>query len=263
VNQALSGIRSGYRALFMVAVSVGTLLLALDAFGAFGLKRVTLDGELIPLEDSRALGLAPGSSVFQQRLDVTANMMCRRAGIGAAQVEIVSAHAVDIRTNQFESMFLVYDARSKRLRGLTSNLVVAPLDNNKLTGKELESAPMFVGLAGIKLFERPTDFRLETIVADLRRLCDEDERLFVTLSAIDCSREDYLTVSFRNTDVVLKADALTFGEAIARFQTVITSASDITSETAVVDMRFDGLMIIPQTTGSSYNTQESRRRGNG
>ncbi len=247
MRELVSGVRSGYRVLFLVTVSAVVLLLTLDAFGAFGLKSVTLDGKSIPLEDSKALGLAPGASVFHQPLDAAAMMMCRREGIGSARVEVVSAHAVDIRTNEFETPFLVYDAKSKRLRGLTANLVVAPLDTERLASStEFESAPMFIGLDGIKLFERPTDFRLETIVADLRKLRDDDTKLFETLSAIDCSQKDYLTVSFRNTDVILKVGALTLGDAIARFQTVIISATDIVQETAIIDMRFDGLMIIPQ-----------------
>ncbi len=246
MRELVNGVRSGYRVMFLVTVSAVVLLLALDAFGAFGLKSVTLDGAGIPLEDSKALGLAPGTSVFRQPLDAAATMMCRRKGIGSARVEVVSAHTVEIRTNEFEAPFLVYDAKNKRLRGLTSKLVVAPLETGRLTNsEETESAPMFIGLEGIKLFERPTDFRLETIVADLEKLRDEDIELFETLSSIDCSQKDFLTVSFRNTEVILKVEALTLGESISRFQTVITNSTDLTQNTAIFDMRFDGLIIIP------------------
>jgi len=251
----IGGVRKGYRTLFLITVSLGVLLLALDTFGAFNLRQVTLDGAELKLADSRALGFAPGSSVFRQPLDVVANLMCRRQGIGSARVAVVSAHAVEIRTNQFSPAFLVYDARHKCLRGLTPDLTVAPLDVNQF----VETTPMFIGLQGVALFERPTDFRLQTVVRELELLRERDKELFAAISAIDCSAEEYLTVSFRNNETLLKTTAAGISESITRLRALLDGAPDITGEPKLVDMRFAGLMIIPQDKRALREKTTTRR----
>ncbi len=253
----ISGIRTAYKTLFIVTVSSAVLLFALDTFGAFSLKQVTLDGEVVPLEASLALGFAPGSSVLRQSLDATAVMMCRRVGIGAAHVAVTSAHTIDIRTNQFEPEFLIHDAKSKRLRALTKELIVAPLD----TESGFKSAPMFIGLAGLKLFERPQDFRLEEIAHGLRALQERDQEIFAAVSVIDCSEESYLTVSFLNTELLLLTTSLNVGESIEQLQAIVFGASDLTQESKIIDMRFEGLMIIPGEKESKSKRTKKRRNG--
>ncbi len=253
----IRGIRNGYRALFIVTVSGALLLFTLDSFGAFALKNVTLDGETVPIESSVALGFVPGASVLHQPLDATANMMCRRVGIGAAHVSVVSRHSINIRTNEFYPVYLVHDARSKVLRGLTAELVIVPLD----TERDIKPAPMFIGLKDLELFERPADFRLEAIVQGLLALQDEDEKLYSTISAIDCSEDTYLTVSFLNTDMLLLTTAFNIDESISQLQAIISGASDITQEATVVDMRFEGLMIIPGENKPQSKRTKKKRNG--
>ncbi len=238
----MQGVRKGYRTLFLITLSVTVLLFALDTFGAFNLRHVTLDGVAVKLEDSKALGFAPGSSVFRQPLSAVANVMCRRKDIGAARVAVVSAHGVDIRTNQFNPAYLVYDEDEKCLRGLTAEFAVAPLDVSQVT----ETAPLFIGLRDIHLFERPTDSRLQVIVDELALLKEQDEEAFANISAIDCSAGDYLTISFRNNNTLLKTTAFGIGESIIRLRALLSRAAEITGEPELVDMRFGGLMIIPR-----------------
>lgn len=246
------GVRKGYRTLFLITVSIAVLLFALDTFGAFNLQHVTLDGVAVKLEDSKALGLSPGSSVFRQPLSAVANVMCRRKDIGAAHVAVVSAHEVDIRTNRFNPAYLVYDEDEKCLRGLTAEFAVAPLDVSQVS----ETAPLFIGLQDIHLFERPTDSRLQVIADELALLQEQNEGAFANISAIDCSADDYLTIGFRNNSTLLKTTAIGIGESIIRLQALLAGAAEITGEPELVDMRFGGLMIIPQGKQGAPQTKK-------
>lgn len=233
-------IRKPFALMLALTLLIAGARLALAVSDRFALRETLIDGQIISEESSSALGLSQGENLFTQNLELVATIMCRRAGIGAATVEVVFPNRLQIVTNRFDPLFLAYDGRSGGLVGLDARGCVTPLSE---LSPILESKPLFVGLGKLKLFSVPKDFRVRRVVDALRLIAERFEKWSARISVVDFSQEDYLTVSFKGYEFQALVPTIGFDQALMTLFATISGAPNVFSGARKVDLRYNGLII--------------------
>lgn len=223
-----------------MTVALSCVTFALEVSGHFALKRAMVNGEPLSNDEAANLGLRIGESVFQQDCEVAAAVMCRREGIGSADITIQLPDKILITTNNFDSDLLVYDAAGMRLLGLDDRQSVTPIPPSIAE----YIGPTLHGLQDLKLYEKPSDFRVASVARDLEALKQEHLQWFMSICEIDFSQSDCLRISVDRFAFVTLAPADDLLLSLETLFRMADGSPEALENASSVDLRFTGQIVI-------------------
>ena len=254
------GVRTGYLYLFGATIALVVVTLYVSSSSQFNFGVATVDGREAGAEEARSLGLRAGQNIFDQNLELVAEALSRRKGIGAAIVKRQLPDRIIIHTNRIKAEYLIFDHGSHSLLGLNRSGLVAPLDSIPpgMTG------PILLGIKDIELFAKPRDFRLTRVTRALERLRKRSEEWFAGISAIDFSFEDMLVFSFDNYSFQALVDPLTVEQALLTLEKLTAGQIKEVTGAKIVNLIYDGLITLSYDTRdkSNRNTDKNTRVSN-
>lgn len=246
------GVRARFLYLFGATIALVVLTLYVSSSSRFTFAVATVDGRQVDAREARSLGLRAGERIFEQNLELVAEALSRRQGIGAATVTRELPDKIIIHTNRFDAKYLIFDHESNSLRALNHSGLVAPLDSIPVD----MSGPVFLGIKNLTLFEKPADFRLSRVARALERLRERSKEWFSGISAIDFSSERLLVFSFDNYSFQALVDPLTIDRALLTLEKITTAQIKEVMSAKIVNLCYDGLITL------SYGPQEKSNREN-
>lgn len=236
----MSGMRKILIALAALTVALSCVTFTLEVTGHFALETAVVNGEPLSAAEAANFGLKVGESVFQQDCDVAAAVMCRREGIGSADVSIQLPNKILITTNQFAPELLLYDASGMRLLGLDDRRCVTPTPPS-VSGY---IGPTLMGLSGLTLYQKPNDFRVITVAQALEEFRNDHPEWYAAVSEIDFSRTDCLRISVDRFDFLTLAPADDLRAALETLFRMADGSPEALELAAQVDLRFTGQIVI-------------------
>ncbi len=235
------GIRINKRSLFLLVTTVvlaGTVL-ALNKSSLFTLRRVSIDGAEVNSREAAQMGLQIGENALCQDLHAAAHMMSQRVGIGKVRVQLAIPHEVAITTNDFQPVASVYDPRQKRILYLDDHGRVAPFDSSRTP-----VGPLFTGITNLHVFETPADTRVANVLSQLFELSRDYPEVYETISEIDFSQMDFITVTFTSHEFSVLATPDRLARSLRDISRITNGASAAVMGASIIDARFDGLLTV-------------------
>ena len=213
---------------------------ALHASGLLALKETLVNGAPISEDEAASLGLRPGASLLYQDCELVAEVMCRRSGIGSARVELDFPNRVLISANDEPIEYVGIDERTREAKGITGDLRVTTYDEERAE----ESSPALTGLGALKLYEKPEDTRLPSVVEALRKIKEQSGDWFSEISAIDFSSPDFVTVSLNSYDFPAICLPATMDEALGSLFRLCAGGTLPVDAVELVDLRYDDVIVV-------------------
>jgi len=249
-------VRRGFLYLFGVTITLIVVTLYVSSSSQFALGVAMVDGREVGVEEASSLGLRTGENIFDQNLELVAEALSRREGIGAATVTRELPDRIIIHTNRINAKYLIFDQGSNCLRALTGSGLVAPLDSVPFD----VTGPILIGIEDIELFEKPNDFRLTRVTRALELQRKRSEEWFAGISAIDFSFEGMLVFSFDNYAFQALVDPLTIDRALLTLEKITTAQIEVVNRAKIVNLIYDGLITLSYDTQYRSNRNEDIKR---
>lgn len=246
------GVRAKFLYLFGVTIALVVLTLYVSTSSRFTFAVATVDGRQVDELEARSLGLRVGESIFEQNLELVAEALSRRQGIGAATVTRELPDKIIVHTNRFDTEYLIFDHETNSLMALNRSGLVTPLDSVPVDMR----GPVFLGIKNLTLFEKAADFRLSRVSKALERLSERSEKWYAGISAIDFSSEHLLVLSFDNYSFQALVDPLTIDQALSTLEKMTTAQIKEVTSAKIVNLCYDGLITL------SYDSQENSNGDN-
>ncbi len=250
------GVRDRFLYLFGVAISLVVLTLFVSSSSRFNFAVATVDGRQVGAGEASGLGLRAGESIFDQNLELVAEALSRRQGIGSATVTRELPGRIVVHTNRIDAEYLIFDHESNMLRALNRSGLVAPIDSipADMTG------PVLLGIKNLTLFEKPADFRLSRVTRALERLRDRSNDWFAGISAIDFSSSRLLVFSFDNYSFQALVDPLTIDRALLTLEKITTAQIKQAMSAKIVNLCYDGLITLSYDSRTLSNQNSDAKR---
>lgn len=250
------GVRHRFIYLIGAAIALVVLTLYVQSSSRFAFAVATVDGRQVSAEEAKSLGLRAGESIFDQNLELVAEALSRRHGIGSATVSLELPDRIIVRTNRPDAEYLIFDHESNKLRALNHSGLVAPLDSVPvgLTG------PVILGIRNLTLFEKPADFRLSRVTRALERLRERSNDWFAGISAIDFSSARLLVFSFDNYSFQALVDPLTIDRALLTLEKLTKAQLKEVMSARTVNLCYDGLITLSYDSPAQSNQNTNTKR---
>jgi hypothetical protein len=226
----------------LVAVAIlflGALVFALDNFTAVAhLEAVTFDRE--PVEGyEQEYGLTSQKSILAQPLDSLGEALLNRPGIVKVDISYRPPDGIDIATNRFTPVCFALDASRGRVVGLTCRRRIIPVDPDQADWEH----PLLSGVAIGGMYTTCSDVRVGLIIEQLDKLRDDHLDLYRLIAEIDLSHPNYLLVSVSGLPFKLRLTAERLAEQLAEFIRFVEKFTPRLDSAAVVDMRYEDMII--------------------
>jgi cell division septal protein FtsQ len=171
------------------------LLLAAGAVGAaiytdfFALKKVVIEPESYSAELSQ-LNIPIGQNIFAVPVEDAITYLIHKPMVFKVTAEYELPGQITFHINDFKPVALALGEDGRCILGIDDRYRFMPYDKSK-AGVGL---PLITGLKNCALYQKVKDYRVGLILTQLNRLKQEQSDLYQSVSAIDLSTTDSITV---------------------------------------------------------------------
>ncbi len=215
-----------------------TLFVVVNFTDAARLEAVTLDGE--PVNDfvSR-LGLHDNRTSLKQPVDSLCKALLSDGDIVKVDVSYGLPHTIEVRTNCFDPACFALDKRSGQLLGLTDEGRVVPVPTDQSDWER----PLITGIGTGALYGYCNDVRVNIVVQQLAKLREDHSDFYRLVAELDFSKKQYVLATISGLPYQLRLGAENLLPQLTEFICFIEQYSPDLSNTRLLDMRFDEMII--------------------
>ncbi|UCC44726.1 MAG: FtsQ-type POTRA domain-containing protein [Candidatus Zixiibacteriota bacterium] len=224
--------------LLAATVALTSLVVVIHVTDFCDLEAVTIDGQASH-DWQNEYDLAAGKPIFHQSVDGLAERLLQKSSVVRVDVDYRLPHTVEVKINEFTPACFVVDAKTGRLKGISSQGRVVPLSGDNIDWDN----PVFTSITAARWFDFCDDPRARLIVPQLLQLRDDNVDLYRLIGEVDFGSPDFLIVSISGLPYRLIVDAMNFSEQLSAFGDFIEPYQVNLEGTRMLDMRHDRMIV--------------------